>query len=152
GETVQLTTDGVADCDYATPLPSLRTLINQRTEDAKQPPTVFWAPDSSRLVTYRIDSRNAGRFTSLQFVPPDQLRPRAFTYVYPLPGEVLSKAIPVIFEVPSGKRIEVKTSPLDVHFLGGPSFSWFADGKRFRYNWENRGYKSVELRVVDAET
>ena len=63
-------------------------MVDQGTEDVKQPAAVFWSPDSSKLITYRIDSRNSGRFTSLQFVPPDQLRPRAFTYVYPLPGEI----------------------------------------------------------------
>ena len=86
-ETVlQLTHDGVAA--GTTPLLSLRlrVMVDQGTEDVKQPAAVFWSPDSSKLVTYRIDSRNSGRFTSLQFVPPDQLRPRAFTYVYPLAG------------------------------------------------------------------
>jgi len=152
GEVVQLTSDGVPGWDYATPLPSLRVMVNQGTENVTQPPAVFWSPDSSRLATYRIDSRNAGRFTSLQFVPPDQLRPKAFTYVYPLPGEVLAKASPIIFEVPSGKRIEVKTPPLDIPFQGGPGFVWFPDSKRLRYNWTERGYKSIELRAVDAET
>src|SRR5262245_51473251 len=152
GETVQLTNDGAPGWNYASPLPSLRVMVNQGTEEVTQAPAVFWAPDSSRLVTYRLDSRNAGHFTSLQFVPADQLRPKAFTYVYPLPGEVLAKAAPIIFEVPSGKRIEVKTSPLEIPFQGGPGFVWFQDSKRLRFNWTERGYKSIELRVVEAET
>src|SRR5262245_1947296 len=152
GETVQLTHDGAPGWNYATPLPSLRVMVTQGTEEVTQPPAVFWAPDSSRLVTYRIDSRNAGHFTSLQFVPPEQLRPKAFTYVYPLPGEVLAKAAPIIFEVPSGRRIEVKTSPLGIPFQGGPGYVWFQDSKRLRLNWTERGYKSIERHVGDAET
>ena len=74
GTVLQLTHDGVAGWDYATPLPSLRVMVDQGTEDVKQPAAVFWSPDSSKLITYRIDSRNSGRFTSLQFVPPDQLQ------------------------------------------------------------------------------
>jgi dipeptidyl-peptidase 4 len=152
GTVVQLTNDGVPSWDYATPLPSLRLLVDQQTEDVQQPAAVFWSPDSSKLITYRIDSRNSGRFTSLQFVPPDQLRPRAFTYVYPLPGEVLAKAEPIIFDIESGKRIDVKTTPLELPFQDGPGFDWFPDSKSFYYDNDDRGFKAKELRIVDAST
>ena len=151
GTVLQLTHDGVAGWDYATPLPSLRLMVDQRTEEVKQAAAVFWSPDSSKLVTYRIDSRNSGRFTSLQFVPPDQLRPRAFTYVYPLPGEVLAKAVPIIFDIQSGKRIDVQAS-IDLPFQDGPGFDWFPDSQSFYYDYDERGFKAKELRVVDAST
>jgi dipeptidyl-peptidase-4 len=152
GTVLQLTSDGVAGWDYATPLPSLRVMVDQGTEDVKQPAAVFWSPDSSKLITYRLDSRNSGRFTSLQFVPPDQLRPRAFTYVYPLPGEVLAKAEPIIFDIQSGKRIAVQSAPIELPFQDGPGFDWFPDGKSFHYDYDERGFKAKELRVVDAAT
>ena len=152
GTIVQLTEDGVSGWDYATPLPSLRLLVDQGKQEVQQPAAVFWSPDSAKLITYRIDARNAGRFTSVQFVPPDQLRPRAFTYVYPLPGEVLAKAQPVIFDLQSGKRIEVQTPALELPFQDGPSFDWVPDSKSFYYDYDERGYKAKELRVVDAAT
>jgi dipeptidyl-peptidase-4 len=152
GTVLQLTHDGVAGWDYATPLPSLRVMVDQGTEEVKQPAAVFWSPDSSKLVTYRIDSRNSGRFTSLQFVPPDQLRPRAFTYVYPLPGEVLAKAEPIIFDIQSGKRIDVQSALLELPFQDGPGFDWFADSKSFHYDDDARGFRAKELRLVDAST
>lgn len=152
GTELQLTHDGVAGWDYATPLPSLRLMVDQGTEDVKQAAAVFWAPDSSKLVTYRIDSRNSGRFTSLQFVPPNQLRPKAYTYVYPLPGEVLAKAEPIIFDVQSGKRIDMETVAIELPFQDGPDFEWFPDSKSFHYDYDERGYKAKELRVVDAAT
>ncbi|MGA8270907.1 MAG: DPP IV N-terminal domain-containing protein, partial [Candidatus Sulfotelmatobacter sp.] len=151
GTVLQLTNDGVAGWDYATPLPSLRVMVDQGTEDVKQPAAVFWSPDSSKLITYRLDSRNSGRFTSLQFVPPGQLRPRAFTYVYPLPGEVLAKAQPIIFDIQSGKRIDVAAS-IELPFQDGPGFDWFPDSKSFHYDDDERGFKAKELRVVDAAT
>jgi len=152
GTIVRLTEDGVSGWDYATPLPSLRLLVDQGKEEVQQPAAVFWSPDSAKLITYRIDARNAGRFTSVQFVPPDQLRPRAFTYVYPLPGEVLAKAQPVVFDIPSGKRTDVETSALELPFQDGPSFDWVPDSKSFYYDYDERGYKAKELRVVDATT
>jgi len=151
GTELQLTRDGVAAWDYATPLPSLRVMVDQGTEDVKQSAAVFWSPDSSKLLTYRIDSRNSGRFTSLQFVPPGQLRPRAFTYVYPLPGEILAKATPIIFDIQSGQRIDVQAS-IELPFQDGPGFDWFPDSKSFFYDYDERGYKAKELRVVDAAT
>src|SRR5579859_8136318 len=96
---LQLTRDGQQGWGYATPIPSLRPMVAQGTQDPKQRPAVFWSPDSSKLVTYRMDTRNAGRFTNMQFVPPGQLRPRAFSVVYPLPGEALPKAEPIIINV-----------------------------------------------------
>ena len=152
GTEMQLTHDGIAGWDYATPLPSLRLMVDQGTEEVKQSAAVFWAPDSSKLMTYRIDSRSSGRFTSLQFVPPNQLRPKAFTYVYPLPGEVLAKAEPIIFDIQSGRRIDVKSAPIELPFQEGPGFDWFPDSKSFYYDYDERGYKSKELRVVDALT
>lgn len=152
GQVVQLTTDGVAGWDYATELPSLGQMVEQGTENLKQQAAVFWSPDSSKLATYRLDSRNSGRFTSLQFVPPDQLRPKVFTYVYPLPGEVLATAQLILFEVVSGKRIDVKTAPLELPFQQGPGFEWTPDSKSFFYDYDSRGVKSIELRSVDAQT
>ena len=152
GEIVQLTHDGVRSCDYATPLPSLRLLVQQGTDEPKQQAAVFWSPDSSKLITYRLDSRNAGRFTSLQFVPQGQLRPKAYTYVYPLPGEVLAKAQPIIFDIQSGKRIEVKTDAIELPFQEGPGFEWFPDSKTIYYDADDRGYKTKEFRVINPET
>jgi len=156
GTVMQLTRDGIPGDDYATPLPDLRVLVTQEVskgEDVKERPAIFWSPDSSKFVTYRADSRGAGRFTSLQFVPPDQIRPRAYNYVYPLPGEALPKAQIMVFDVLTGKRVDVKTDPLDIPFQGGPgSFDWFPDGKSFSYEHGTRGNKETELRVVDAAT
>ena len=63
GENVQLTRDGEPDWSYATPIPGLRPMVAQGTQDIKQRPAVFWSQDSSRLVTYRMDTRTAGRST-----------------------------------------------------------------------------------------
>jgi len=152
GAVSQMTWDGVQDFDYATNLPSLGDMVRQGTQDVKQGPVVFWSPDSSKLVTYRIDSRKAGRFTSLQFVPPDQLRPKAFTFVYPLPGEVLPSVEAFILDVKSAKLTSVKTPPLEVSFDSGPDYVWFPDSKSFHYDFNERGFKAIELRAVDAET
>jgi dipeptidyl-peptidase 4 len=118
----------------------------------KQRAAVSWSPDSTKLATFRLDSRNAGRFTTLQFVPPNQLRPKAFTYIYPLPGEIMPTAEPLIFDVASQKCVKVQTEPIELYFQGGLLLPWYKDSKRLHYRFESRGYKSEEFREVDAET
>ena len=152
GQITQLTRDGEPDYQYATEIPGLRPMVAQGTQEIQQRPAVFWSPDSSKLITFRMDTRGAGRFTNLQFVPPDQLRPKAFSVIYPLPGEALPKAEPVIFDIAKSKRIDVKTAPLEMQFQGGPGFTWFPDSNSFHYDYGERGFKSIELRTVDAET
>ena len=152
GTVAQLTSDGEKFWEYATPLPSSDFLVREGSDEAREPAEVFWSPDSNKLVTYRIDARNAGRFTTLQFVPPGQLRPKAFTYIYPLPGEVMPTAQPIIFDVHTLARTNIQTDPLEIYFQGGPDFDWYKDSKRIHYEFASRGYKHLEFREVDAET
>lgn len=152
GTISQLTWDGVQDWDYGTNLPSLSAMVKQGTPEIRQKAVVYWSPDSSKFVTYRMDSRKAGRFTSLQYVPPDQLRPKAFSFAYPLPGEILATVETLIVDVRSSKITNVKTPALDVSFDSGPDYTWFDDSRSFHYEYNERGFKAIELRAVDAET
>lgn len=153
-ETIQLTKDGVAGDDYATRLPGLKLMVKQETENVHQPASVFWSPDSSKILTYRIDSRYAGRFTSLQFVPPSWvgMRPLAFTYVYPLPGEVLPMAYPIVFDVIKHTRVNVQVTPLQLTYVGGPRFFWSANSKHFYFEQWARGNKWVHFMEGDPTT
>ncbi|MGI9072580.1 MAG: DPP IV N-terminal domain-containing protein [Bryobacteraceae bacterium] len=122
---IQLTTDGRKDWTSATPLPNSRLMVEQRTENVKQPPTVFWSPDSKRLVTYRIDSRHAGRFVITQHAPPFRRAEAAVTASStPMPGEKLSTAAPIILDISTRKRTPVQMEPLEMFFQDGPSFRW----------------------------
>ncbi|HEX7961847.1 MAG TPA: DPP IV N-terminal domain-containing protein, partial [Terriglobales bacterium] len=154
GQEIQLTRDGERDYDYATPLPMAGALINHEGTDAnsRQPVGVSWSPDSRRLITYRIDSRYSGRFTTVQFAPADQLRPRTFSAAYPLPGEAVARAETIVFDLETGKRVNVETDALDILFVGGPRFTWFKDSKHFYFDYTERGYQRVELREADAIT
>ena len=41
---------------------------------------------------------------------------------------------------------------IELPFQDGPDFEWFPDSKSFYYDYDERGYKAKELRVVDAST
>jgi dipeptidyl-peptidase 4 len=64
----------------------------------------------------------------------------------------LAKAQPIIFDIQSGKRIDVQSPAIELPFQDGPGFDWFPDSKSFCYDDDARGFKAKELRVVDAWT
>ncbi|HEX6069223.1 MAG TPA: DPP IV N-terminal domain-containing protein [Longimicrobiaceae bacterium] len=153
GEEIRLTDDGAPGWDYATPLPNPLRLIEERTETLEQPPSVFWSPDSTRLLTYRIDSRDAGRLTVVQHAPDYRMRPASYEYVYPLPQDsVLPTAQPVLFSIDGWRRIPVETTPIEMQYYGGTGFRWSEDGSHALAVVANRGYTRQEVREIDPET
>jgi dipeptidyl aminopeptidase/acylaminoacyl peptidase len=153
GQEIQLSTDGEHFYDYATPLPSPTLMVAQGTEDVVQAPAVFWSPDSTRIATYVMDQRNFPRLTITQSAPPDQFRPKYFSYAYPLPVDwVLPTAKLVVFDVTRRRETLVAARPLVQLYYGGPTVEWFSDSRRFQYREIDRGYTGVRTNEVDAAT
>ncbi len=153
GEQIQLSRDGERFYDYATPLPSPTLMVQQGTEDVVQAPAVFWSPDSKKIATYVMDQRDFPRLTMVQSAPPDQFRPRSFSYAYPLAidYEVPTSRL-VIFDVERRRQIPVAAPALTMLYYGGPSVEWDADSAHFQYREVTRGYTRVQLRRADADT
>lgn len=153
GEEIRLTHDGQRGWDYGTPLPNPLRLIEERTEALDQPPSVFWSPDSLYLLTYRIDSREAGRLTVVQHAPEYRMRPAAYEYVYPLPQDsVLPTAQPVLFAIQGWRRIPVQMEPVEMQYYGGTGYRWSEDGSHALAVVANRGYTHQEVRSIDLAT
>lgn len=154
---LQLTADGRARNDYARPLAGLEAVMAQGVksgEDAKLRASVYWSPDSTRLITYRLDSTQTQRMGVTQFVPGHKrLRPITYEYALSMPGRPVSHAYPIIFKIGAKPtKLEVKTDPLLVPYQQAPRFRWSKDGARAFYLYFDRGDKYAELREVDAET
>lgn len=153
GELIQLSRDGEHHYDYATPLPSPLLMTQQGTEDVVQTPAIYWSPDSTRIATYVMDQRNFPRLTMAQSAPPDQFRPKYFSYAYPLPVDFdLPTAKLMAFDVPRRKQITIWAKPLNQLYYGGPALEWTADSTRFTFREIERGYKIVRLLTADAMT
>ena len=153
GEQMPLSRDGEHFYDYATPLPSPTLMVGQGTEDVVQAPAVFWSPDSKKIATYVMDQRNFPRLTITQSAPPDQFRPKYFSYAYPLPVDwILPTAKLVVFDVARRKQIDVAAKPLVQLYYGGPTVEWFGDSRRLQYREIDRGYQGVRVNEVDATT
>lgn len=153
GEEIQLTDDGERHWGYATPLPNPLNLIEERSQEIEQPPAVFWSPDSAYLLTYRIDSRKAGKLTVVQHAPEYRMRPVSYQYVYPLPQDsVLPTAEPVLFAIDGWRRIPVKMEPIEMQYYGGVGFRWNEDGSRALAIVADRGYTRQQVRAIEPAT
>ncbi|TKJ35891.1 peptidase S9 [bacterium (candidate division B38) B3_B38] len=165
GEEIQLSHDGEALYDYATPLPSpdLEVMVKEGKLVGKVRVAAIWSPDSKKLLSHRIDQRNIGRFHLLQSVPPEGgLRPVLYSYAYPLPGDkVVPVAELVIFDVEKRAQVAVDSEPLPLLYYGSPlmgwsraynRIQWSEDSHRIYFPHIERGYKALKLRMTDAET
>lgn len=157
GREVALTEDGTRDQPYGRGIPVLADILAQGTEDPKMPVSVRWSPDSKRIVTWRLDTRDVIRLGIVQATPPGSIYPRTFRYIYPLAGaEKLPQATRLVIDVEQALR-KRKARPvmLDIPsesllYPNDPDMSW-ANGK-VRAQWTERGYKQLAVYVADPET
>lgn len=154
GREIRLTDDGHRERAYATPLPSPTLMRRHHTETPAQDPGVRWSPDSKRLVTYRIDARGAGTLSMVEHAPPDRVRPRHYTYYYPLPEDsVLPTADLLLFEVGVWRPVRVPIAPIPLQYYGGPRGArWLDDGRRLSAVLVDRGYTRRRVIEIDATT
>ncbi|HHW03356.1 MAG TPA: prolyl oligopeptidase family serine peptidase [Thermoanaerobacterales bacterium] len=154
GEEIQLTSDGQPKCHYGLPLQS--PLVSAGLREPQEP-AIIWSPDSTKLLTYKIDHRDANELQLIQSVPKDgSKRPKCHPYVYPLPGdENLPKVEPVIIDVEKREQIRVEMEPISLFYYEGPYF-WvhWAKGKpgRIYLLKPERGFTALKLYVLDPET
>jgi len=151
GEEFQLTTDGVEKYEYAT-----SREWHQRVDISipeKYDPTIYvsWSADSKKLVTFRTDRRKTGTFYLYQSLPDKGTRAKVWSYEGPLPGEEAIDMEYFIFDVEKKSSVKIDIPPF-ADFLASIYPTWFSKNTELYFARFNRGYKSVEMFVADAET
>lgn len=152
GREIRLTNDGEPQRAYGLPIPSPTLMVRERTERPAVGPLAFWSADSKRLATYRIDVRGAGTLSLVQHAPPDRVRPRHYTYIYPLPEDsVLPTADLFLFEVGSWTPVRATLEPIPMQYYGAPPRPrWLDDGRHLAVVVTDRGYTRRQVLEVDA--
>lgn len=148
---VQLTTDGAKCHGYGEPMPTPDDILKSNGEETAA--DIFWAPDSSRFITYRIDCRTTGTLTMLQSTPEAAARPKAVEYPYPLTGDTdvpMAELYVVDVNDPTLRKFDLPAFP--ELYYGGPWLIWGEDSKAASMRLPERGYKSLKLIELDAET
>ncbi len=157
GRTVSLTTDGTREQPYGRGIAPLPEILKQGTEDPVMPVSVRWSPDSRRIITWRLDTRDVHPMTVTQENPPGSFYPRSFSYIYPLAGaEKLPQATRMVIDVEQAlRRRKARIVPLDVPsesllYPADPDMEWVSNTPRIQ--WTERGYKQIKVYTADPDT
>ncbi len=157
GEERQLTSDGEAYNDYAS-LPEGRTsAVSDRLSGKKIPPSAVWSPDSTKLLTHRLDQRAVREMWLLQGHPGgDGARAIPHSYRMPLPGDPeLAQAGLVVFDATTGARTDVQADPIACVAFAPPErgyVGWCAGSDRAWFIRRERGFLAASLHTIDATT
>jgi len=131
GSETPLTQDGRADAFY-------------------DPETLAWSPDSRHVAVYRVTPGLQRRVTRVETSPPGQLHPLLQTQLYPKPGDAVDIEQPVLFDV-SGGRKDI-TTPLLANPYALEPIQWRADSSGFSIQYVQRGFQTVRVVAVDADS
>ncbi len=153
GEEFRLTGDGEEDYGYGTRPGSRLSAVTEKLQDEKPPPAVKWAPDSSRILTQKLDQRRVRDTTLLQSVPPEGNRPLAHSYRYPLPGdEHVPESHMVIIDVADGKVRELEAPPMQ-SIVNTPTEAglayWDDRGEQVHLIYLERGFRRASFLIAD---
>lgn len=153
-EEFALTSDGESKHDYATSRSWYWMICESDPSLNKEDLSidVVWSPDSKKLVTYRTDRRKTKKLWLYQSMPDSGYRAQVWSYERPLPGETDCTTLTyMIFDIKERGQIPVNLEPLStIVAWGNPR--WFQDSKRLYFQQYERGYQTLHLLEIDAET
>ncbi|CCV13838.1 S9 family peptidase [Mesorhizobium sp. STM 4661] len=112
--------------------------------------TLNWSPDSRHLAAYRV---RPGYKREVPYLDSstDRLQREHSTLVYPKPGDVLPLPQPVLFEIASQRQVAIDDALFSNPFELSP-LRWWADGRGFTFEYNQRGHQLYRLVEVDAAT
>lgn len=125
GEELPLTTDGTDDRPYATQPDYARpTQLLRLLDVPSTPPALLWSPDSSLVLTHRVDQSGLSTMHLVESAPSDEGRPRLLSYRYPVAGEPMARGAWVVLDVAGRRVVEVALDPFQVEYLTPLLHGW----------------------------
>jgi dipeptidyl-peptidase-4 len=154
GEEFPLTTDGTEEYVYGLSWDWYHLMNESDPAKTKkiEDINVVWAPNSEKLVTHRVDYRNAKKMYLYQSTPESGYRAQVWSYYRSLPGETAATMFEFfVFDIHSKKQVPIDIKPLSsMESWDFPT--WFKDSRRLHFFHYTRGYKRIILFEIDAET
>ncbi len=151
-----LTTDGIARNEYAGNTESNTTWVTGLRSGFPAPPFALWSADSKRILAQKVDQRRVPESYLVQSVHAGGVRPKLWSFAFPMPGDSVAQATWWIFDAESGRAIAAEAPPMPVPFQPSLGFqeAWWADsaGTTAYYIEHERGVKAWWLKAIDAAT
>jgi dipeptidyl-peptidase 4 len=149
-----LTRDGEEHYGYGT-FPGTGGAMGLRPAQQKVP-TVLWSPDSSKLLTHRLDEREVLDMHLLEMAPANGVRPVLHSFRYALPGDAHKPLQQlVIVDVASGELTPAKHEPFAVTYVDSildDRVWWSEDSDTVYAIPREEGQQRVQLLAVNAAT
>ena len=156
---IQLTTNGEDGWGYGTQLGTSVSYISMQRLQGGHAPQVKWSPDSTKLLTQRVDEREVKQLSIIEHAPDDgSLRPRTHTMRYAFArDEVKPRGRFVVFDIPSGARTDIGYPDIELTYaaLTGPESRevwWREDGRGFGFVHRFPFARGYSVNRVDLET
>jgi dipeptidyl-peptidase-4 len=126
-------------------------LSSDGTEDDEYSRSVYWSPDSEKLVALRVKKGDDRKIYLIESSPKDQLQPKLHTLSYAKPGDQIDVRKPKLIDVERGRQIPIS----DELFPNPWSISkirWSPDSAKFTFIYNQRGHQVLRVIGVDANT
>ncbi|QBG36714.1 hypothetical protein EMK97_13795 [Litorilituus sediminis] len=151
-ETVQLTFDGTEGYPYAVRNESPKRSYAKGPGSTEPRLSVYWAPNSKTVLTHRMNREKVGKLHLIQASHEDGLRPRLYSYYYPLAGDKHTPEGDIIsVDVASKKVTKVAAPKLLQTYYGGPIWGWWEDNNRFYFYEQARAKKRMSFHEYNPE-
>ena len=128
-----------------------KSLTTDGTERHFYEAGVFWSPDSSYFVAYRIKAGRRRVVHLIESSPKGSVEPKLHTFRYDKPGDELDTPSLHLFEVATAKEI-----PLQTKLFATPwsldEIRWSADSKSFTFAYNQRGHQVLRILEIEAAT
>jgi dipeptidyl aminopeptidase/acylaminoacyl peptidase len=113
--------------------------------------SVFWSPDSRRVVVMRTQAGDDRQVQIIETSPSDQLQPKVHAFHYLKPGDRIPISKPHLFDVAARREI-----PISEELFPNPwsidDLRWQPDSKEFRFVYNQRGHQVLRVIGVDADS
>ncbi len=113
--------------------------------------SISWSPDSKKLAVYRVIPGHQRQVHYVESSPDGQLQPLHSTLTYAKPGEVLDKEQPVLFEIATGRQINIDND-LFPNAYTLSRMVWREDSQHLTFEYNQRGHQVYRIIEVDAST
>lgn len=128
-----------------------RALTDDGTPDNPYSGTLWWSPDSTRLVVLQTQKGGDRRVYYVESSPEDQVNPKLHSYPYLKPGDPIPSPQPRLIDLEAGQPIAI-TGGLTVNPWSIDRIAWEPDSSSFSFLYNQRGHKVMQLVSVDART
>ena len=112
---------------------------------------VYWSPDSKKIAAIRKQDTPVRKIPLIESAPANRKQPVLHWRNYYKPGDCIPVYRPALFDIFTGKQIEIDTRPFEHQYY--LNFErWKENSEAFTFAFNRRGHQVYQIVDVDAST